>query len=68
MTIPTAVIAYPSPHPPSFTLMGGMTPRATGRRFFGLLRPKLSLLAIRLDAIFGRDQKLHITKNSPSPL
>ena len=42
------------------------TPRSIGRRFFGLMRQKCSFLAIRLDAMFGEHQTLHITTNTPS--
>ena len=37
------------------------TPRSTGRRFSGLIRPKWSFLATRLDTMFGQHQTQHIT-------
>ena len=36
-------------------------PRSTGRKFSGLMKQKLSSLALRIDAMFGRHQTLHIT-------
>ena len=35
------------------------TPRSTGRGFLGLMRPKWSFLAIRLDTMFGRSLQTH---------
>ena len=38
----------------------------TGRRFFGLMRQKLSFLVIRLDAMLGENQTVHITTHPSS--